>query len=79
MRSETDRRHPDDGANIPPLEWESLGRLVRRCALEAVALHFAATGAEATRGDRDRRRVRSEPDCEGLTSRVIDGLEPSER
>ena len=28
------------------LDWESLGRLVRRATLEAVAAHFAAIGIE---------------------------------
>jgi len=35
---------PTKGADGVALDWESLGQLVRRCTLDAAAMHFADVG-----------------------------------
>ncbi len=62
-------RHRNDEGPTWPMDWEALGRLVRRRTLEALAGHFAqnatATGSATDSGDampvsatRERRRQR---------------------
>ena len=46
MRIAMPRTDGSEGDNIMSLEWASLGRLVRRRTLEAVAMHFVLHGAE---------------------------------
>ncbi len=42
MRLRTQRTKSNDGAEAMALDWELLGRLVRRRTLEAVAMHCVA-------------------------------------
>ena len=44
MGTSTKRFESTESAEIVALDWESLGQLVRRCTLDAVAMHFVDVG-----------------------------------
>jgi len=55
MRLWTKRLVPTESAEVVALDWESLGQLVRRHTLDAVAMHFADTGLrEVSAAERPR-------------------------
>ena len=61
MRLTTDRTKSNDGAESTARDWESLGRLVRRRTLQAVAMHFVAMGSTDTRHAHTREHVHESP------------------
>ena len=50
MRRTTPEKSWLESDNIMSLDWTSLGRLVRRRTLEALAVHFALRGSDEGRG-----------------------------
>jgi hypothetical protein len=44
MVMSTKRLVSKEGADDVALDWVTLGQLVRRCTLDALAMHFAETG-----------------------------------
>lgn len=50
MRLVAEYDQPNHGVEVLTLDWESLGRLVRKRTLEAVALQFAAMAEMSEKG-----------------------------
>jgi hypothetical protein len=71
MRQAIERTSSRDSVDPVALDWESLGRLVRRHSLEAVAMHFAAIGGVLSCAAGKHVEIPyADPDCPGEGTRT---------